>query len=105
MGILDDIEKFEKTVKTKKDIIIEHQEEIQIMLNKGISKKEQINLLIKNNILDYISESHYCEILKNFTKEKELQTISRKKNTSSIKKEKSKIKDTSVMRQSVKLEF
>lgn len=64
MGLLEDIEMEIQTKKlTKAELLLQVQDEIQKMLDNGISLKRQIELLLKNKILEKISLSEYKKIL------------------------------------------
>lgn len=66
MSLLDDIQTYEKTNKTKKQLLLEVKTEIQKMMDIQMPIKKQIELLIKNDIVKKLTISEYTNILKNY---------------------------------------
>lgn len=65
MGLMEDIEEIiEKKKDTKKEKIVNVKSEIEIMIKEKIPLKKQIELLIKNNVVESIDLKYYREILK-----------------------------------------
>jgi len=85
MGLRDDIElELQKTVKkkdTKRDKILRFRDDVEYMLSKKISLNKQIDLLVKNEIIEGIDLKYYRDILKNDFNYK---TVKNKKNEKKI---------------------
>ncbi|MDY0292564.1 MAG: hypothetical protein RBR02_09555 [Desulfuromonadaceae bacterium] len=66
MGLKEDIEQLKKDKKlTKSKILEEHRDDILEMINLKISLSTQIELLIKNNIIEKLDLKEYRNILIN----------------------------------------
>jgi len=64
MALLDDIREIaEHKKKTKWQILLEHKEEIELMIKEDIPIKKQVELILKNQILDNLDYSEYRKIL------------------------------------------
>jgi hypothetical protein len=68
MSLLESIEEeIKQREKTKKEILLEHKKEIELMIKNNISIKKQIELILKNSIVEKLDYSEYRKILvKNF---------------------------------------
>ena len=85
MSLLDDInEQINTQKKTKAQKILEVKDEVNLMLKNKFSLKKQIELLLKNNIVNKLDLSEYRNILiKHFDyKNKQTKTTKQTKRTS-----------------------
>ena len=85
MSLMNDIEE-NMTVFSKKEKITNVKNEIILMIEKKITLKKQIEILIKNNIIDSIDLKYYRAIIKNF-KNKKTECVVKKEAKKEEKKE------------------
>ena len=122
MGLLEDIRETALEIKrvNKKDSLLECREEILLMIEEKIPLTKQIELLIKNDIVDSIDLKYYRNILKSdfgYSKDKKepINNISVKENKQVVKTTNDKIKKepiktpkktvTEMLSQSIELEY
>lgn len=63
MGLIEDIEEIEKSKMPKWKKIKEYEAEVRMMIEKGIPIKKQIELILKNQIVDKLYYKEYRDIL------------------------------------------
>ncbi len=114
MGLLEDIKKVSKDIKrgTKRDKLLAVRNEIELMISEKISLPIQIELLIRNNIIDNIDLKYYRNILKddfNYGKDEKNQIVTVKK---SVKQKPKKVETrrdkktaTEMLSKSIDLKF
>jgi len=96
MGLLEDIKQtaIEMKKANKRDLLLTVREEIELMIKEKIPLTKQIELLIKNEIIDSIDLKYYRNILKTdfeygIVKKEDKKTIQQKqKREEKIKREK-----------------
>ena len=64
MGIMEEVRRYKTRKKpTKREILLHHEKEVRAMIEAGIPLTKQIDLIIKNGILDKIDYKQYRKIL------------------------------------------
>ena len=64
MGIIEEVRRYKIRKKpTKREILLGHEKEVLAMIDAGIPLTKQIDLIIKNGILDKIDYKQYRKIL------------------------------------------
>lgn len=100
MGLKEDIVQLKKEKKlTKSTLLNEHREDILEMINLKISLATQIELLIKNKIVEKIDIKEYRNILI-----KDFGYMSKARETKIIKSEKPKVKIEEQKKEAVKVQ-
>ena len=122
MGLLEDIRETALEIKrvNKRDCLLEISTEINLMIEEKIPLAKQIELLIKNNIVDSIDLKYYRNILKSdfgygVDKKEPTRKIMTKEKKQEVKTTNDKIKKepistpkktaTEMLSQSIELEF